>query len=48
MSELLTTEELEKLTGAKQPAKQASILRRHGIFFCRASRWHYYYDMVPC
>lgn len=33
MSELLTIEELEKLTGAKQSAKQASILRRHGIFF---------------
>lgn len=33
MSELLTTEELEKVTGAKQPAKQVLILRRHGIFF---------------
>ena len=33
MSELLTTEELEKLTGAKQSVKQAFILRSHGIFF---------------
>lgn len=30
---LLTAEDLEELTGAKQPARQRQILEKHGIFY---------------
>lgn len=44
---LLTQEEVEALTGAKQAAKQASILDEHGIYYIRRvdgkiiTTWHH-------
>ncbi|MBI4695511.1 MAG: DUF4224 domain-containing protein [Gammaproteobacteria bacterium] len=35
MDRFLTDVELHEATGAVQPAKQAEILARHGIFFIR-------------
>jgi len=33
VNDLLTNEELVLLTGTKQPAKQADVLTRNGIYF---------------
>lgn len=35
MSDLLTEEELQDLTGVKTPGKQASVLEAHGIYYIR-------------
>lgn len=45
--QLLTNEELEELTGAKQPNKQADILDRNGIYYIKrldksiVTTWHH-------
>jgi len=44
---LLTPEDLVKLTGAKQAGKQADVLNQHGIFYIRrqdgslVTTWHH-------
>jgi len=33
MGDLLTQEDLERITGAKRPAKQAEVLKQAGIYY---------------
>lgn len=47
MNQILTDDDIEQLTGAKQPAKQSDVLMQHGIYFIRrqdgkiVTTWHH-------